>query len=116
MEHGRGYGSDYQTGLDGRSNLTDTFDLNTCGTAVAYWGNGWAPPDPESGGFYLVGGGTITPPGTVPWSAEILASGTAQVTINSSSTNCPPTSAGINLQTTYQFYDPHNSSKNRFGV
>ena len=62
------------TGLSwmGGSNLTTTYELDTCGNLgdggnVPYFGNSWAPPDPQSGGLVLVGSGTITPPGTVPW-------------------------------------------------
>lgn len=103
----------------GGSNLTNSNDLNTCGNSesdVEYSGNSEAPPDPQSGGLDLVGGGTVTPPGTVAWSGQTLASGTAQVTINSNSTNCPPSSAGVNVQTTYRFSDPRNSAANWFGV
>ncbi|MGA3043593.1 MAG: choice-of-anchor D domain-containing protein [Bryobacteraceae bacterium] len=105
----------------GGPNLTSSFELNTCGNGdndVEYSGNSWAPPapNPQSGGLVLVGGGTIIPLGTVAWSGQVLASGTAQVTINSNSTNCPPSSAGINVQTTYRFFDPHNSAANWFGV
>jgi hypothetical protein len=103
----------------GGSNLTSSNAVNTCGnseTDVEYSGNSEAPPDPESGGLDLVGGGTVTPPGTVAWLGQILASGTAQVTINSNSTNCPPSSAGINVQTTYRFFEPHNPAANWFGV
>ena len=45
-----------------------------------------------------------------------MAPGMVQVTINSNSTNCPPTSAGINVQTTYRFFDPGNSGVNWFAV
>ena len=103
----------------GGSNLTNSNAVNTCGNAdtdVEYFGNSEAPPDPQSGGKDLVGGGTITPAGTAPWSAQILAAGTAQITINSNSTNCPPSSAGIDVQTTYRFFDSGNSSVNWFGV
>jgi len=105
------------TALDwlGGSNLTGTTDLDTCGI-VQYLGNAWAPPDPQSGGFVLVGGGTVTPAGTVAWSAQILPSGAAQVVLNSNSTNCPPSSAGINVQTTYRFADPTGSAVSWFAV
>jgi hypothetical protein len=63
-----------------------------------------------------VGGGTVTPAGAIPWSAELLDSGTLQVTINSNSTNCPPSSAGIDVQTTYRFLDAHNGRSDRFEV
>jgi hypothetical protein len=106
----------------GASNLTGSYEVDTCGNAgpdggnVQYFGNGWAPPDPQSGGLVLVGGGTVTPPGTVAWSGHILASGTVEVTINSNSTNCPPSSAGINVQTTYRFFDPGHAGVNWFAV
>jgi len=100
----------------GSANLTRTNYLDTCGNSqndVEYSGNSEAPPDPQSGGLNLVGGGTITPPGTVAWSAQFLPLG-GQVTINSNSTNCPPESAGINVQTLYVF--PHPATFNAFGV
>jgi hypothetical protein len=112
------------TGLSwmGGSNFTNSYEVNTCGNAgpdggnVEYSGNSYAPPDPQSGGMVLVGGGTITPPGTVPWLGQIVTPGMVQVTINSNSTNCPPSSAAINVQTTYRFFDPANSGVNWFGV
>ena len=104
----------------GGANLTSTLGLDTCGGdlpgSVPYFGNSYAPPDPQVGGMALVGGGTITPPGTVPWLGQIVTPGVAQVTVNSNSTNCPPSSAGINVQTTYRFFDPGNSGVNWFGV
>jgi len=102
----------------GGPNLTATYLLDTCsqGDNVEYFGNAWAPPDPQAGGIVLVGGGTSTPPGTVAWSGTVLGIGTDQVTINSSSTNCSPQSAGINVQTTYRFFNPHNSGANWFQV
>jgi hypothetical protein len=103
----------------GGSNLTSSHDVDTCGNGdsdVEYAGNSEAPPDPQSGGLDLVGGGTITPAGTAAWSGQILASGIGQVTINSNSTNCPPSSAGINVQTTYRFFDPRNPAANWFAV
>lgn len=103
----------------GGSNLTGSYAVNACGnsyTDVEYFGNSEAPPDPESGGKVLVGGGTITPEGTVPWSAQIVPAGTAQITINSNSTNCPPSSAGIDVQTTYRFFDSRDPAVTWFGV
>jgi hypothetical protein len=103
------------------SNLTTTYGLDTCGNLgdggnVPYFGNAWAPPDPQSGGLVLVGSGTVTPPGTGAWSGQIVPSVAAQVTVNSNSTSCPPSSAGIDVQTTYRFFDPDNSGVNWFGV
>ena len=102
----------------GGPNLTGTLGLGTCGSGgdVQYFGNSWAPPDPQSGGLVLVGGGTITPAGTSPWAGQILASGTVEITVNSNSTNCPPSSAGINVQTTYRFFDPTSTNTNWFGI
>jgi len=103
----------------GSTNWTNTSFLNTCGNAsndVEFFGNSEAPPDPESGGLVLVGGGTITPPGTVAWSAQLLPAGIEQVTINSNSSNCPAWSAGINVQTVYRFVNPLSTNTNRFAV
>ena len=105
---------------NGGSNLTNTQGLGTCFPqfpgSVEYFGNSYAPPDPWAGGLVLVGGGTTTPPGTTAWSGQILPSGTAQVVINSSSTDCPPSSAGINVQTTYNFVSPDDPTTTSFGV
>jgi hypothetical protein len=45
------------TSLDwrGGANVTSTYELNTCGNIgeggnIQYFGNGWSPPDPQSGG------------------------------------------------------------------
>ncbi len=104
----------------GGQNLTNNQGIGTCFPSapgsVEYFGNSYAPPDPWAGGLVLVGGGTTTPPGTTAWAGQILPSGTAQVTINSSSTGCPPSSAGINVQTTYSFSNPGDPSTNWFGV
>ena len=104
----------------GGPNLTSTQGIGTCFPSfpgsVEYFGNSGAPPDPWAGGLVLVGGGTTTPQGTTAWSGQILSSGTAQVTINSSSTGCPPSSAGINVETTYSFSNPDDRSTNSFGV
>ncbi len=105
----------------GSPNVTSTYELDSCGNMgeggnVQYFGNAWGPPDPQVGGQVLVGGGTITPQGTSPWSGRILAFGTAEITVNSNSTNCPPSSAGINVQTTYRFANPADSAVNWFEV
>ncbi len=104
----------------GGQNMTGSGALDTCGPefpgAVEYMGNSYAPPDPESGGLVLVGGGTTTPPGTTAWSGQSLPSGTDQVTINSSSTGCRPSSAGINVKTIYSFFNPADPSTTWFGV
>lgn len=103
----------------GGSNLVGYNELNTCGDAGnddEYSGNAQAPPYPSSPGKVLVGAGTSTPAGTVAWSATVLSNETDQVTINSNFTNCPPTSADINVQTTYRFPNPHHSGANWFQV
>jgi hypothetical protein len=103
----------------GGSNLVSYNELNTCGDVNnddEYSGNAEAPPYPSSPGKVLVGAGTITPAGTVAWSGIVLSIGTDQVTINSNSTNCPPTSAGVNVQTTYRFPNPRNPAANWFQV
>jgi hypothetical protein len=99
----------------GGPNLTGVQGLDSCGDSSGaysqYFANSLAPPDPQSGGLMLVGGGTTTPSGTTPWSAQ--TSGLAvQVTINSSSTGCPPSSAGVDVQTVYRFVNPHDSQSN----
>ncbi len=105
---------------NGGLNLTNDQGIGTCYPqfpgSVEYFGNSYAPPDPWAGGLVLVGGGTTTPPGTTAWSGQILPSGTAQVIINSSSTDCPPSSAGINVQTTYNFVSPDDPTTISFGV
>jgi hypothetical protein len=104
----------------GGQNLTSTEAIGTCDPgapgAVEYFGNSYAPPDPEVGGLTLVAGGTTTPPGTTAWTGQILSSGTAQVTINSMSTGCPPASAGIIVNTVYNFLNPDDPNTNSFGV
>jgi hypothetical protein len=104
----------------GGSNLTNNQGIDTCWPdapgSVEYFGNSYAPPDPWAGGLVLVGGGTTTPTGTTAWSGQVLSSGTDQVTINSASTGCPPSSAGINVQTTYSFSNPNDPSTYSFGV
>jgi hypothetical protein len=80
-----------------------------------YTGGSWTFPDPRQAGLMLVGGGSTTPPGTAAWTGQTLGSGTSQVTINSSSTGCN-SSAGINVQTTYDFFNPSDPSQNSFQV
>jgi len=105
---------------NGGSNLTSDQGIGTCFPpfpgSVEYFGNSYAPPDPWAGGLVLVGGGTTTPPGTTAWSGQVLPNGTAQVIINSASTGCPPSSAGINVQTTYNFFNPDDPNTYWFGV
>jgi Abnormal spindle-like microcephaly-assoc'd, ASPM-SPD-2-Hydin len=107
----------------GQENVTGTNGIGTCyrspndlyGTEM-YFGNAYGPPDPWQGGLVLVGGGTTTPAGKTAWSGQILPAGDAQVVINSVSTNCPPVSAGINVQTTYIFPTPNDPNTNWFKV
>jgi hypothetical protein len=100
----------------GGSNMTGALNVDACGGDgnVAYFGNSLAPPDPGAGGLVLVGGGTITPVGTTPWSAQITVPA-VEVTINSNSTSCP-SSAGIDVQTTYRFFRSNDSRINWFQV
>ena len=100
-------------------NWTNSSYVNTCGNAsndVEYFGNSEAPPDPESGGLVLVGGGTVAPAGTLLWEVSFVPAGFRVVTINSRSANCPPSSAGIDVQTTYRFPNPQDPQTNRFEV
>src|SRR5438128_58569 len=85
------------TGLTGSEpNLTNTFVTGGCNNGdVEYFGNSWAPPDPQVGGKVLVGAGTA---GTrVPGPDD-------KVNIDSTSTGCPPSSAGVPVKTTYKFW------------
>lgn len=105
----------------GGQNLTSTYELDTCGSTgrggnVFYFGNGWGPPDPQSGGEVLVGGGTVTPSRMFPWFGEILPSGTAEITVNSRSSYCPPSSEGVDVQTTYRFPNPSDFNVDWFQV
>jgi len=101
----------------GGPNLTGSNNVDTCGNStndVEYFGNSEAPPDPQSGGLVLVGGGTVTPPGTLPWRGPFALPENLEVKVGSSSANCAPASVGIDVQTDYRFFDPRNS--NRFAV
>ena len=49
-------------------NLTGSYAVDTCNSGdVEYFGNAWAPPDPQAGGIVLVGSGTTA--GT--WSGTV---------------------------------------------
>lgn len=61
---------------------------------VEYFGNSWAPPDPPSGKV-LVGAGTIGVRTPGPDN---------KLLINSLSSNCPPTSANVPVNTIYKFW------------
>jgi hypothetical protein len=62
----------------GNPNMTQTDELDACvsGSFAQYFGNAVAPPDPQIGGKMLVGGATVTPPGTLPWFGQTLVFGT----------------------------------------
>ena len=86
-------------GLTGSEpNLTNTGTTGTppChGGDVEFFGNSWSPPDPQSGGKVLVGAGST---GTrVPGPDN-------KVLIDSNSTDCPPSSAGVSVETIYKFW------------
>lgn len=100
------------SGLPGE-NLTQSFAVGSCnGGDVEFFGNSWGPPDPQTGGFVLVGSGTTNPSWTGKAFADDLA---ARVTIHSQSTGCPPSSAGVPVTTRYGFSD-RDGSGNTFQV
>src|SRR5262249_38064741 len=59
-----------------------------------YFGNSWAPPDPQVGGKILVGAGTA---------GARMRGPDSKVIINSTSTGCTP-SAGVDVTTLYKFW------------
>src|SRR5881397_3664267 len=75
-------------------NLTGTFAGPCAGGDVEYFGNSWAPPDPQSGGLVLVGAG----------SSGTWRRGGRRVVIRSNATGCPA-SAGVPVKTRYRFAD-----------
>ena len=78
----------------GGSNLTATLAPGDCfGGDVEYFGNSWAPPDPQSGGLVLVGAGS-----TGTWRRR----GGHVVGIRSKATGCPA-AAGVDVKTRYRF-------------
>ena len=82
----------------GGASVTETTDLNLgpCDGLLEYFGNAWAPPDPQLGGTVLVGEGS-----TGTWAA---GPGPKKVTIHSSATGCE-NSAGVPVVTGYQFWE-----------
>lgn len=62
---------------------------------VEYFGNSWSPPDPQFGGKVLVGAGTT---GTREPGPD------NKVLIDSTSTGCAPSSAGVAVETIYKFW------------
>jgi hypothetical protein len=100
------------TGLAGQ-NLTAASAVGACNAGdVEFFGNSFGPPDPESGGFVLVGGGTTNP----SWTGRRIGHHRASVTIHSQSTSCPPSSAGVPVRTRYSFADRPEGQQNRFQV
>ena len=59
-----------------------------------YFGNSWAPPDPQSGGIVLVGSGT---------DGNRMPGPDSKLVINSLSEGCGQ-SAGVGVNTTYKFW------------
>lgn len=99
---------------NGGTNLTGPYLPGSCnGGDVEYFGNAWAPPDPQVGGRVLVGSGTTG--GTWLSSKSGGGGSSASIVINSSSTECAPTSAGVPVTTTYVFTDTV-SDQNSFVV
>jgi hypothetical protein len=97
----------------GNQNLTNSFAVGSCnGGDVEYFGNSWAPPDPQIGGFVLVGGGTTGQ----SWTGRTLGNDAARVAVHSDSTGCPPSSASVPVKTTYRFLDEPREDSNTFEV
>ncbi len=95
----------------GGPNLTLASAIGSCNNGdVEYFGNAWAPPDPNSGGAVLVGGGTTG--GRRMWTYG-QGNNSGSVLIASTSTACPPSSAGVAVTTTYSF-DDTVANKNQF--
>ncbi len=92
-------------------NLTNSFFPAPCIGAEnvqdEYFGNSWAPPDPQSGGFVLVGGGTTGQ----SWVGKTVGRFAAKVTVHSDSTGCPPSSADVPVKTQYRFLDSPKSKE-----
>ena len=85
-------------GLDGtEANLTNSGSSGSgpCFNGdVEYFGNSWAPPDPPAGRVF-VGSGT---------EGVRVKGPDSKVVINSISTDCPPTSANVSVNTIYKFW------------
>jgi hypothetical protein len=84
-------------GLTGsEANLTnpDSSDNPCSDGLLQYFGNSWAPPDPQAGGKVLVGAGTT---------GARMRGPDSKVVINSTSTGCTP-SANAGVTTLYKFW------------
>lgn len=96
-------------GLTGsESNLTRsaTFSGDPCVNGLLeYFGNSWAPPDPNLGGKVLVGAGTT---------GARMKGPDSKVVINSTSTGCVP-SANVGVTTLYKFW-PGGVAQNKMRV
>jgi hypothetical protein len=85
----------------GQPSVTSTWRPDVCSNGdVEYFGNSWAPPDPQTGGPVLVGGGS-----TGTW--QPLEAHT--VKISSTASGCGP-SANVPVTTTYRFADDGESA------
>jgi hypothetical protein len=80
----------------GQPNITNALRRADCGDGdVEYFGNSWAPPDPQIGGPVLVGGGT---------SGIWQPLSNYGVKISSAASGCGP-AANVPVTTTYRFGD-----------
>ena len=95
-------------------NLTNTFAVGVCTDGdVEYFGNSWTLPAPQLGGKVLVGAGQTAGPWT-PTGGPNAPSVSIDIG-PTSSTNCPPSSAGVSVDTHYRFWD-NGPLKNRIRV
>ncbi len=93
-------------------NLTSSSDVGRCSGSLApeYWGNSWEAGAPQAGEEVLVGVGTTTPTGDVPWAAAFGQHG-AEVSSQSSDCNVNLNAAEVPVRTRYRFYD-HGPRRN----
>jgi outer membrane protein assembly factor BamB len=92
----------------GGPNLVGAFAIDTCAKGdVEYFGNAWAPPDPQAGGVVLVGG----PTANGVWAGDAKD---GAVGINGSSALCNTITNILPVSTKYTFED--SSTPNQFRV
>jgi hypothetical protein len=93
------------------TNIASSWNVGACPIAFApeYWGNSWESGAPQAGEGVLVGIGTTTPAGEVPWSA---AFGKHGAELSSQSSDCSIfDAAAAPVTTRYRFYD-HGPRRN----
>jgi len=87
-------------------NLTNTFTSSTsCFNGdVEYFGNAWAPPDPQIGGTVLVGAGAQGTWAVGP-DQKVIINSSALASNCTAGTAGPAVYAGVPVATEYQFWD-----------